>query len=310
VTTSGSLDRHDGDSVTHVPKSDHRPRSLADIGATARLHVRDLADGREVGIAADEQVVIASVFKILLVLEFARQVAAGQLDPAERVLVRAEDRLGGWGLAGCTDDSEVSLRDLAYFTMSVSDNTAADLLMRRVGPDTVAMLAAELGLTRTRVIGGPRQLLESVMADVGARTEAEFARIYPTLSEERIRKLRALDPRRTTSSTAREMTRLLAMIWRDEAGPEPACAMVRNLMARQIHWTRLTAGFPPEVRVWGKTGTLPTLHMEAGVAEYPDGGRYAIAIFAETKRVNTRRIDVDLAIGEDARSAVEALRSP
>ncbi|MEU4565292.1 serine hydrolase [Micromonospora sp. NPDC023956] len=279
------------------------------VGVDARVHAVDVDTGREVGMRADEQVVIASVFKILLVLEFARQVVAGQVDPTERVLVRHEDRLGGWGTAGCADDVELSLRDLAYFTMSVSDNTAADLLLRRVGPDVVPLLATELGLVRTRVVGGPRQVLESMFADVGATDAAGFARIFGTLSEERIRTLRVFDPEHTTSSTAREITRLLTLIWRDEAGPPAACAMVRDLMARQMFWTRLPSGFPPEVRVAAKTGTLPGLHIEAGVAEYPDGGRYAIAVFARTQRLDARRIDVDLAMGEAARAAVEALRA-
>ncbi|MEU2611254.1 serine hydrolase [Micromonospora sp. NPDC007271] len=274
------------------------------------MHVVDVDEpGREVAVRADEQVVIASVFKILLVLEFARQVVAGQLDPTERVLVRAADRLGGWGVAGCADDVEVSLRDLAYFAMSVSDNTAADLLLRRVGPDVLPMLAAELELPRTRIVGGPRQLVEVMLADVGARSEADFARILPTLSAEQIRSMRVFDPRHTTSSTAREITRLLGLIWRDEAGPPAACAMVRELMSRQLFWTRVASGFPPGVRVAGKTGTLPGLHLEAGVAEYPDGRRYAIAVFARTERLSTRRIDVDLAMGEAARTAVEALRA-
>ncbi|MEU1678997.1 serine hydrolase [Micromonospora zamorensis] len=292
---------------------------FAAVGVTASLHVVDVdatdatpggtADGvPEIGVRADDQVVIASIFKVLLVLEFARQVEAGQLDPTERVLVTADDRLGGWGLAGCTDDAEVSLRDLAYFAMSVTDNTAADLLLRRVGPDLLPMLAAELGLSRTRVLGGPRDLVELMLSDVGARTEAEFARIFPTLPEERVRAMRVFDPEHTTSSTAREITRLLTLIWRDEAGPPAACAMVRTWMARQIFWTRLAAGFPPGVRVSGKTGTLPGLHLEAGVAEYPDGGRYAIAVFARADRLASRRIDVDLAMGEAARTAVEALR--
>ncbi|MFI6823301.1 serine hydrolase [Micromonospora sp. NPDC050187] len=282
---------------------------FARVGVDARLHAVDIDTGHEVGVDADEQVVIASVFKILLVLEFARQAANGQLDPTERVLVRAEDRLGGWGTAGCADDVELSLRDLAYFTMSVSDNTAADLLMRRVGPDLLPLLAAELGLTRTRVIGGPRQLLETMFADVGARDAAEFARTFATLPEQRIRALRVFDPDRTTSSTAREITRLLTLIWRDEAGPPAACAMVRDLMSRQMFWTRLPSGFPPDVAVAAKTGTLPGLHIEAGVAQYPDGGRYAIAVFARTQRLATRRIDVDLAMGEAARAAVETLRA-
>lgn len=278
------------------------------VGVDMRLHAVDIGSGREIGVRADEQVVIASVFKILLVLEFARQAAVGQLDPTERVRIGAADRLGGWGTAGCADDVELSLRDLAFFAMSVSDNTAADLLMRRVGPDVVPLLAAELGLTRTRVVGGPRQLLESMFADVGARDAADFARIFAELPEERVRGLRVFDPDHTTSSTAREITRLLSLIWRDEAGPAGACALVRDLMARQLFWTRLPSGFPPEVRVSAKTGTLPGLHIEAGVAEYPDGGRYAVAVFAQTERLNTRRIDVDLAMGEAARVAVETLR--
>ncbi|MGR6317578.1 serine hydrolase [Micromonospora soli] len=279
------------------------------VGISGCLHVVDVDDpGREVAVRADEQIVIASVFKILLVLEFARQVVAGQLDPAERVLVRAADRLGGWGVAGCADDVEVSLRDLAYFTMSVSDNTAADLLLRRIGPDVPPMLAAELDLPRTRIIGGPRHLVEMMLADVGARTEGDFARIFPTLEAQRIRAMRVFDPEHTTSSTPREITRLLELIWRDEAGPPAACAMVRELMGRQLFWTRLAAGFPPGVRVAGKTGNLPGLHLEAGVAEYPDGGRFAILVYGRTERLSVRRIDVDLALGEAARTAVESLR--
>ncbi|WP_436762161.1 serine hydrolase [Streptosporangium sp. V21-05] len=278
-------------------------------GVEGNLHALDVTGGREISVRADEQVVIASILKVLLVLEFARQAAAGQLDPAERVLVTARDRLGGWGTAGCADDLEMSLRDLAHFAMQVSDNTAADLLMRRVGLDTVRMLAAELGLTRTRVIGGPRQVLESMLADVGARDDAEFARIFPTLPPERVRALRVLDPDHTTSGTARDMTRMLGLIWRDEAGPPEACAAVRDYMTRQIFWTRIASGFPPGTRVAAKTGTLPGLHMEAGVVEYPSGESYAVAVFARTRQLPTRRVDVDLAIGQAARTAVDALRA-
>ncbi|WP_239127384.1 serine hydrolase [Asanoa siamensis] len=279
------------------------------VGVDAQLHAVDVDRGGEIAVGADDPVVLASIFKILLVLEFARQAAAGQLDPTERVLVRAADRLGGWGTAGLADDAEVSLRDLAYFAMSVTDNTAADLLLRRVGPDVLPLLAAELGLTRTRVTGGPRELLESMYADVGATSDAEFVTIFPTLPAERVRAMRVFDPARTTSSTPREVTRLLELVWRDEAGPPAATAMVRALMSRQIFWTRIASGFPPGVTVSAKTGTLPGLHMEAGVVEYPDGGRYALAVFARTRSLEFRRIDVDLAIGEAARTAVEALRA-
>jgi beta-lactamase class A len=259
-------------------------------------------------VGADDAVVIASIFKILLVLEFARQVVAGQLDPRERVRVTSADRLGGWGTAGCLDDVELSLRDLAYFAMSVSDNSAADLLLDRVGLDTVRLLAKELGLDRTRIVGGPRDLLESMLAEVGARDEREFAVRYPALPDERKRRLAVLDPRHTTASTPREITRLLRLVWTDAAGPPGACALVRDLMGRQVFRHRLVSGFPDDVAVAAKTGTLPGLHMEAGVARYPDGACYAIAVFARTQDLTASRATVDAAIGRAAGFAAAFLR--
>lgn len=262
----------------------------------------------EIAVGADAPVVIASIFKVLVVLEFARQVVAGQLDPRERVRVTAADRLGGWGTAGCLDDVELSLRDLAYFAMSVSDNSAADVLLARVGLDTVRLLAKELGLEQTRIVGGPRELLEVMFAEVGARDEREFAVRYPALPDERKRQLAVLDPWRTTASTPREITQLLRLIWNDAAGPAEACALVRNLMGRQVFRHRLISGFPDDVEVAAKTGTLPGLHMEAGVASYPDGARYAIAVFARTHDLTASRAAVDAAIGEAAGVAVGFLR--
>jgi beta-lactamase class A len=284
-------------------------RVLAAAGATVRLHAVDVRGGREVGVGADEQVVLASVAKILLVLEFARQACAGQIDPRERVVLAAGDRLGGWGVAGCADDVAMSLRDLAYFAMSVSDNTAADALMRRVGPDTVRLLAAELGLGRTRVLGGPREHLESMFEDAGAADAAEFAELYPGLDPRRVRGFAALDPARTTSATARDVTTLLRLIWQDRAGPAAACAWMRELMSRQAFRHRLASGFPDGVRVAAKTGTLPGHHIEAGVVHYPDGGCYAVAVFAGTARLAPVQPAVDRAIGRAARTAIDHLRA-
>lgn len=291
---------------------DERIREVfAGAGAEGLLHAVPVGTepgAEEVAVGADEPVVIASVFKVLLVLEFARQVAAGQLDPRERVRVTAADRLGGWGTAGCADDVELSLRDLAFFAISVSDNSAADLLLARVGLDTVRLLARELGLDGTRIVGGPRDVLESMLAEVGARDETEFALRYPALPDDRKRRLSVLDPLRTNASTPREITQLLRLVWRDEAGPPEACTQVRELMARQAFRHRLASGFPDEVTVAAKTGTLPGLHMEAGVVRYPDGRRYAVSVFARTRELASSRPAVDAAIGAAARIAVDFLR--
>jgi beta-lactamase class A len=266
-----------------------RPEEIFEAaGVRGFLHARRLGSAACVEVDADSPVVLASVVKVPLALEFARQVADGLLDPADRVRATAADRLGGSGSAGFADDAEYSLRDAALLALSVSDNTAADLLFDRVGVENVRSLLAELGLSRTSVIGAPRDLLRTIIEDTSAGLP-----------------LRALDPLRTSASTPREMTALLAAIWSD---PGPG-AQVREWMSAQVSWHRLTAGFPPEVAVAAKTGTMPGIRNEIGIATYPDGTSYAVAVFTVGGAETLRRPDIDRAIGDAARVAVDQLRS-
>ncbi|EID55576.1 serine hydrolase [Saccharomonospora xinjiangensis] len=277
-------------------------------GVRAWVHARCLATGRQAGYRAGERVVLASVVKVPLVLEFARQVAAGQLDPTDRVRVTAGDRLGGTGTAGCSDDVELSLRDAAFLAMSLSDNSAADLLFDRVGVENVQALMTELGLTSTRVVCPPRDVVRSMAEEIGAGDPAEFAARFPLLTAEDVLATRALDAKHTNASTPEDMTRLLELVWTDKAGRPESCAAVRAWMAQQVNWLRLGAAFPPEVSVEGKTGTLPCVRNEIGVVTYPDGGRYAVAVFTRVASLEGRRPDIERAIGLTARAAVESLR--
>ncbi|WP_406275315.1 class A beta-lactamase-related serine hydrolase [Nocardia sp. NBC_00881] len=277
------------------------------VGVQGWVYARCMDCGADAGSGADEPVVLASVVKVPMVLEFARQVVAGQLDPADRVRAGAGDRLGGIGTAGCADDVELSLRDAAYFALTLSDNTAADLLFDRVGLDNVRSLLRELGLTATHVVGPPRAVVQSMAEDIGARDAAEFARRFPTLSPEEVLRTRALDPHRTSASTPREMVRLLTLLAEDRAGAAEACRWVRDLMRQQVSWHRLAAAFPPQVQIWAKTGTLPGVRNEIGVVEYPDGKRYAVAVFTRGSTLAQRLPEVDRAIGAAAVRAIESI---
>ncbi|MFI7002777.1 serine hydrolase [Nocardia sp. NPDC050175] len=278
-----------------------------DVGVQGWVHARCFDCGAEAGAGADEPVVLASVVKVPLVLEFARQVAAGQVDPADRVRAGGADRLGGVGTAGCHDDVDLSLRDAAFFALTLSDNTAADLLFDRVGIENVRSLMRELGLAGTRIVGAPRNIVQSMAEDIGARDAAEFAVRFPALTAAEILGTRALDPHRTTASTPREMTRLLTLIGQDRAGPAEACRWVRDLMRQQVNWHRLAGAFPPEVQVWAKTGTLPGVRNEIGVLEYPDGSRYAVAVFTRVGTLDQRLPEVDRAIGAVAAHAIGSI---
>ena len=143
-------------------------------GADVFLHVCDVDSGTEVGVAADAPVVLASVFKIPVLVELARQVGDGKLAWTDRVHVPASRRTTGpTGLSVMLDDADLSLRDLAFWMMSVSDNTATDVVMELLGgagPITATM--AGLGLADTDLIGDCEHLLTDLAAQLGITDEA------------------------------------------------------------------------------------------------------------------------------------------
>lgn len=278
-------------------------------GVTGFLHAADIDTGREVAVRADDPVVLASVFKVPLLVAFHRRAAEGLLDPVEQVTLPAGDRTSGpTGVSALLDDVRMSLRDLACLMITVSDNAAADALLDRVGLEAVNA-AAGLGLRGTVVTGGGRQLFDDLLADAGA---SGFPEVWARLDEPGMAaRLRALDPARTSRSTPRDMTRLLAAIWRDEAAPPDGCAAMRRLFGLQVWPHRLSSGFPyDDVLVSGKTGTLLIVRNEVGVVEYPDGGRYAVAVFTRSLLPIAVLPQADAVIGTAARLAVEALRRP
>ncbi|MBF8171404.1 serine hydrolase [Streptomyces olivaceus] len=280
--------------------------AFADAGVTGWLHAVDIDSGAQTGTGADQPVCTASVHKVCVLVTLHELAAAGSLDLTEQVECPPAGRTPGpTGLAAMLDPVRLSLRDAAFLMMSVSDNTAADLLLRRVGRDAVNRTTSRLGLTRTRMAYGFGEMLATMREDAGPAGARALADPHV------IARLRALDPARTNRGTPRDMTRLLGALWRDETCPPEYGAAMRRIMGLQVWPHRLASGFPfDDVHVAGKTGTLPTLRNEVGVVEYPDGGRYAVAVFTRTANPAATLPAADAVIGTAARIAVDALRAP
>lgn len=277
-------------------------------GARVYAHAVDIDSGRELGLRSDEPVVAASVFKVPVLTEYVRQVAGGELDPATRITIRGgSGTMGPTGLSVFVDDAEWSLRDLATSMITVSDNAATDLVLSLVGLGRVNATMAELGL--------PGTVLVSDCAGIFASMAAEFGTDDPTENEakmaadpSRVPRLSASRPERTNRTTPREATSLLWQLWTDRAAGPDACAEARRILGRQIWPHRLTSGFPnDDVRVSGKTGTLGVVRNEIGVVEYPDGERFAVAVFLRTHRFGYRQPAADALIGTVGRLLVERL---
>ena len=95
---------------------------------------------------ADELLPLASVGKLLLLASVAKGFAAGSLDPDERWPYSTRTTARAPACSSSSRRAEWPFLDLARLTAAVSDNTATNALLRRVGLDRVCADAAALGL--------------------------------------------------------------------------------------------------------------------------------------------------------------------
>ena len=282
-------------------------------GCKASLHVVDLQTNEAIGVDPDVPVVLASVFKVLVALEFFAQTESGVLDPARPMLVEPRDHTaGGSGLSDFIDRAEVSLRDLCGLMLTISDNTATDILVDVVGLDRINERALHCGCSSTFIESDLQAVWDGIGRDMGFPDYATYAAAQAgrlgvdaqrhSTDPVRIDACAAYDPSRTNRSTARDMTGLLAAVWNNTGAAPEACARLRSVMSRQFS-TRIGRGMPPGTSIAAKTGSLTgRINNEIGVVTHHDGKAYAIAVFTRAHRPfeRTTSIEAEMAAGSAA----------
>jgi beta-lactamase class A len=290
-----------------------------DAGCAGSLHALHLASGAEVGHDADRSQVAASVVKVPIALEFYAQADAGLLDPTQPVVIDATNRtFGATGVSRFADPATVSLRDLAYLMLSISDNAATDIITSSVGLDAVSRRLAGIGCSDTVVIDF-RAMLDGVAADLGFRDYPELlsaqrgdlgpaARARST-DQAQIDRCSALDPAHSNRTTARDSTKLLAAVWDDTAASPAACTNLRSVMGEQVT-RRLRAAVPAGGSLAAKSGALfGRVSNEIAVITDRSGDAWAVAVFTRAHVPFEHQSRIDAAMAQAAKSAIEELRS-
>lgn len=285
-------------------------QSFEDAGVDGFFQAVDLSNGNSVGHQEKEFVIPASVKKLPVLLELFRQHDAKEIDATTPVRIPVQNRTTGpFGISVMVDPITMSLRDLAWLMMGISDNAATDVICDFVGLDNVNATLSSLGIVDTVISEDCRSLFANMLTDAGL---ASYDDLVEPITWELCMRVSALDPQRAaTRTTPQDITTLLRLIWNDEAATSAACADVRRILGLQVWPHRLAAGFSDldDVTTSGKTGTLPGIRNEVGVVEYPDGGQYAIACFTRSTRLAKKDPQADAVIGRTARLAVDALRT-
>jgi beta-lactamase class A len=218
-------------------------------------------DGKKLySLGADQTLRIASVGKILLLIEVARQIEAGQLDLGQPLSRQPQDMVGGTGLWQHWQTKTLPLADVATLIAAFSDNVASNVLLDEVSVEAAEAVSVSLGLRSTRL-------------------------------HDRIRDRRGPEhPPTFASGSAAELSGLMAGLARGDV-----CSPAAS--ARVLGWLGLNADLSLVAATWNltplidhsaaehglclhsKTGTDDGIRSEVGIVHGPNGS-FAYTVIA------------------------------
>lgn len=218
------------------------------------LSLLDPASGRElVAIRGDEPVTSASMIKVPLLVEVYHQVENGKLRLEDPIYLLEADKQPGSGILQHLDaPHQLTVRDAALLMIALSDNTATNLLIDRVGIRPVGDRMQALGLPRTRLHS--KTFLRSTSVDM------DSSRVYGL-----------------GVTTASEFATLLGIIYRGEAVSPAASEAMVGMLRRQLSAEGIPRGLTGTARAAHKTGALSDTRHDCGII-YSDDGDYVLCI--------------------------------
>lgn len=126
-----------GATAQETPESPLSRLLEAELGrfpGIAGLYVKHLTTGEEASVRGDERFESASTIKVAIMAHVYRMADAGEIDLTERIELQRSDLVGGSGIFRYKGVGlNPSIRDLITEMIITSDNTATDMVLRRIG---------------------------------------------------------------------------------------------------------------------------------------------------------------------------------
>ena len=209
--------------------------------------ILDLSTGQKYLLHADEVMPTASSIKIAILAELYRQAQQGKLKLTDFYTLQQADMVGGSGITSVLTPgmTRLTLRDVAGLMISVSDNSATNVIIDRVGMENVNALLDSLGLTHIR--------LRRKMMDLKAASEGK-----------------------ENVATPREMTLLLESLHRGKVLNKQMTDDFFNLLS--VHKeSYIPRNLPEDVKVANKPGELEGVRNDSGIV-FAGKRPYAISV--------------------------------
>jgi len=252
--------------------------------------------GSVVELSSDRPFPLASVYKIPLMATLFHRVNSGEIDLDERLVLREEDKaLGSSDLQYLRPGLSLTLHDLCYEMIVHSDNTATDMIHRRLGLDAPNDYMRELGLdsfdiycpnreyflmflgwadrfkgmrlrqiaevwkamTRKQRVDALMEIREQTR-DRSSREAQELAvQLWGYADEKETAEDRLASSVIDNRGSPRDLTKLLELIVTNKIASPKSTEQMTEYMVLCDSRDRLPARIPPSVKVGNKTGTVP-----------------------------------------------------
>lgn len=249
-------------------------RLAAGLPGVIGIGVKSLWNGATIFINPDRPFPTASVFKIPVLVELVLQAEEGRLRLDETVTVKEALKSPGSGvLKELTSEPTLSLADLAMLMIIISDNTATDILVDRVGTASINKRLASWGFKVTQVVMTCRELLFDLAGKPsGPFTPEMRVKVEEILkARERAFTGRAYADTDNNVTTPREMIAFLEMLVTDGQLSSRVRAQALDFLRRQQIRDRLPFHLPPGTVIAHKTGSVAGVRNDAGILFVPRG---------------------------------------
>lgn len=209
--------------------------------------IEDLTTGNQFFLHENEVFAQASSIKITVLANLYLQAQQSKLKLTDLYTVQSSDLVADSDIMGGLTPgvTRITLRDLATMMVAVSDNSATNVLVDRVGMANVNAMLDSLGLSHTR--------LRRKMMDVEAAKQG-----------------------RENISTPREMMTLLEDIYRGKLlDKESTAEFFKVLSTNKDSW--IPRDLPAGLKIANKPGSLEAVRNDSGIV-FLEGRPYVICV--------------------------------
>ncbi|MBZ5497432.1 MAG: class A beta-lactamase-related serine hydrolase [Acidobacteriia bacterium] len=255
--------------------------------------IKHLESGQTLNVNGDMLFPMASAFKVPVLVELLYQVKEGRFKLEDEISVQKSEQHIGSGMISSLvmPGIKLSVLNMAHFMMMISDNSAADILLEKVGAENVNARLKNLGITGMSVNRSCQKLITDFQAlRSGARTPEQRKAAIVKFGE---------NPEDEATPVA--MNTLLEKIYKKEIPDPDLSSLALQIMLKcETGEKRIKGELPPGTVVAHKTGTLAGTVDDCGIIYLPDGQGH-VALTVLTKDFTADTSDVEEIIAKIAR---------